>query len=334
MQVVHQVSKLRQWAQGGDQCPRAALQGFRIRRLQRELVGHGAVARVDGQFLHRLQIQGGRGGKLCRARLQARHDGAHVVARLFGRERNVQAATVHRGVFAIVTRKGRDAGDGIIARQFFGQLRLHPPHGGKRHARRCLRVAEQHAGVLQGEKPFRHHQIQQHGEHQRGDGNGQRPALPRQHPIERARVGGDGAFKQPPDGAMKCRLFVFRRVAQQAGAHHRRERKRNRRRKQNRDRQRDGKFAKQPPGNVAHEQQRNQHGDQREGQRNDGETNLPRAFERCLHRRLTRLGVAGDVFNHHDGIIDDKASGDGQRHQREVVDGIVQQIHHRKGADE
>ncbi len=30
--------------------------------------------------------------------------------------------------------------------------------------------------------------------------------------------------------------------------------------------------------------------------------------------------VAGDVFHHHDGVVHDEAGGDGERHQREVVE--------------
>ena len=46
------------------------------------------------------------------------------------------------------------------------------------------------------------------------------------------------------------------------------------------------------------------------------------------------LDVAGDVLDHHDGVVDDEAGGDGQRHQRQVVEAVAEQVHHAEGADE
>ena len=44
------------------------------------------------------------------------------------------------------------------------------------------------------------------------------------------------------------------------------------------------------------------------------------ALQRGLQRRLALLDVAGDVLDHHDGVVDHEAGGDGQRHQGQVVD--------------
>ena len=41
-----------------------------------------------------------------------------------------------------------------------------------------------------------------------------------------------------------------------------------------------------------------------------------------------------DVFQHHDGIIDDEAHRDGQRHQRQIIQTVVQQEHHGERADQ
>ena len=40
-----------------------------------------------------------------------------------------------------------------------------------------------------------------------------------------------------------------------------------------------------------------------------------RALERGRHRRFALLDVARDVLDHHDGVVDHEAGGDGQRHQ-------------------
>jgi hypothetical protein len=42
------------------------------------------------------------------------------------------------------------------------------------------------------------------------------------------------------------------------------------------------------PDDVLHEQQRNEHGDQRDGERNDGEADLPGALQRGFERRIAR----------------------------------------------
>ena len=44
--------------------------------------------------------------------------------------------------------------------------------------------------------------------------------------------------------------------------------------------------------------------------------------------------MAGDVLHHHDGVVHHEAGGDGERHQREVVERVAEQVHHGKGSDE
>ena len=46
------------------------------------------------------------------------------------------------------------------------------------------------------------------------------------------------------------------------------------------------------------------------------------------------LDVAADVLEHHDGVVDDEAGGDGQRHQRQVVEAVAEQVHDAEGADQ
>ena len=41
-----------------------------------------------------------------------------------------------------------------------------------------------------------------------------------------------------------------------------------------------------------------------------------------------------DVFQHHDGIVNDKAYGECERHQRQIVDAEVEQRHDRERADD
>ena len=121
-------------------------------------------------------------------------------------------------------------------------------------------------------------------------------------------------------------------MAQKFGAHHGRQRQRDERGDQNGDGQGDGKFAEKSAHDIAHEQQRDEHGDQRNRQRQNGEADLLRAFQRGLQRRFAFLDVAGDVFDHDDGIVHHEAGADGERHQRKVIEAVAQQVHHAESA--
>ena len=51
-------------------------------------------------------------------------------------------------------------------------------------------------------------------------------------------------------------------------------------------------------------------------------------------RRLAMLDVAIDVLHHDNGVIDHEADRDGERHQRQVVEAEMHQIHRRERAGE
>ena len=109
------------------------------------------------------------------------------------------------------------------------------------------------------------------------------------------------------------------RAFQYARTHHGREGQRNHSGHEDSHAQGDGELAEKPANDVAHEEQRNQHGNQRDGQRYDGETDLLRAFEGRFQRRISLFDEANDVLDHDDGVIDDEARGNREGHQREVV---------------
>ena len=50
--------------------------------------------------------------------------------------------------------------------------------------------------------------------------------------------------------------------------------------------------------------------------------------------RLPHLHVAHDVLEHHDGVVHHEADRERERHQRQVVEAVAEQVHHREGADE
>ena len=44
--------------------------------------------------------------------------------------------------------------------------------------------------------------------------------------------------------------------------------------------------------------------------------------------------VTADVFDHDDGVVDDETGGDGERHERKVVERVAAEVHHAKSADD
>src|SRR4029077_6594156 len=140
----------------------------------------------------------------------------------------------------------------------------------------------------------------------------------------------EGAF----GGDVEIAALGLGTVADQLGAHHRHQRQRDNGGNDDGDRKRDGEFVEQPADHRAHEQQRDQHRDQRDGQRNDGEADLLGAAQRRVERRHAAFDEARDVLDHHDGVVDDEAGGDGQRHQRQIVEAEAEQVHHAEGADQ
>ena len=114
------------------------------------------------------------------------------------------------------------------------------------------------------------------------------------------------------------------RLLEKAAAKHRSERKGNESRDQNGHRDGDGEFVEQPPKNSAHEQHGNEHRRQRQRHRENGEAYLASAFEGRLKRRFALLDVTDNIFEDDDGVIDHKADGEDERHEREIVDAEVQ----------
>ncbi len=53
------------------------------------------------------------------------------------------------------------------------------------------------------------------------------------------------------------------------------------------------------------------------------------AASRTLHAGFE---VPHDVLEHHHRIVDDETGGDGERHQREIVDAVAEQVHRAEGA--
>ncbi len=197
------------------------------------------------------------------------------------------------------------------------------------------------AGILHGEEALGDHDIKHDGQHDGADRDQQRQRLVAEHHDQAAVV--ERNHMPEPAGAQRlglemrlrfARCRVARPPAQELRAQHRHQGERHHRGDQDGDGERDREFAEQAADDIAHEQERDQHRDQRHRERHDREGDLARAFERCFLGIVAALDVARDVLDHDDGIVDHEAGGDGERHDRQVVEAEAREIHHRQGADQ
>jgi hypothetical protein len=158
------------------------------------------------------------------------------------------------------------------------------------------------------------------GEDQGGEGGEQGGALVLKHQFQRAAVAGHHAIDEIVEELREPVFAAARLVAQHARAHHRRQRQRHDGRNDDGDGERQCELAEHAADKAGHEQQRNEHGDQRQRQRDHGEADFLGAAQRRLQRRFALLDVTDDVLEHHDGVVDHEAGADGQRHQRQIVE--------------
>ena len=99
-------------------------------------------------------------------------------------------------------------------------------------------------------------------------------------------------------------------------------------------RKRDGEFAEQAAHNAAHQQQRDEHRHQRNAHGDHRRPDFLGPLQGGGKRVQAGFQVARDVLDHHDGVVHHEAGGDGQGHQREVVEAVAEQVHHAEGAQQ
>ena len=113
--------------------------------------------------------------------------------------------------------------------------------------------------VLHRKESFGDDQVEHHREGERAYRDEQGRALVQQHPIEPNTVAFEHRIEEAP-----LRVLVRDMSREHPRTHHRRQRQGYHEGNQNGNRQRDREFVKQPTDHIAHEQQRNQHRDQRQ----------------------------------------------------------------------
>ena len=179
-------------------------------------------------------------------------------------------------------------------------------------------------GAIDGEIDRERHGGEEHAEHDR---------LVAQHDVERAAIARQHRIETGFDDAVEPAMLL-RLQPHEARAQHRRERQRNERRHRNRRGHREGEFAKHPADDPAHEQERNEHRDQRQADRQHREADFTRSDQRRLERRRAVFDVAIHVLDFDDGVVDHEADGDGQPHQRNVVEAEIEHEHRRERAEQ
>src|SRR5713226_5820273 len=311
--------------------PVSELLGVNIFEAVLELRAADAI--FDSQILHRLEEE--------RDAIDLGESGLKTADDIRGvdfalRERleiDLDAAAVQRGVCAVDADERGKAFDRGILENDIGKILLAAGHGREGNVLHALRDAKNHAGILNGEKSFGNVDVEKNCAHESGDGNNESGCAVAKHELQRPAIEGADGIKGYFGLAVEPPLLFFFLMAEEFGAHHRSQRQGNKRGDQYGDGQGDCKFAEEPANDVAHEEQRDKHGDERNGERNDRETNLFGALERGLERRFPRLDVTADVFNHDDGVVDDEAGRNGQRHEGKIVEAIAEKIHHAKSSN-
>ena len=161
-----------------------------------------------------------------------------------------------------------------------------------------------------------------------GDAHDCEPVAKR--PLQRAIVTFQQTVKKSLHGRVHPPVFHSVLRAQEAAAKHGSQCQRDEARHQNRGHDHHGKFVQEPADDPTHEKHRNKDGYERHGHRKNREADFPRPFHRRVHHALAQLHVPHDVFEHHDRIVNDEANRKRQGHQRQIVDRVIQLIHHRK----
>src|SRR5690349_13302810 len=153
------------------------------------------------------------------------------------------------------------------------------------------------------------------------------------NPAERNIVGSQETIEGALGEAIKA-VVLSGFVLEEARTHHGRGGERNKERNADRHAEDDCKFAEKPADDAAHHQDGNEHGDQRSAHGENGEANFAGAFHGGGKGLHAVFNVAGNVFDDHDGIVHNETGADGERHEREIVDAVVTEVHHAESANQ
>src|SRR6185437_3415521 len=314
-------------AQLFQQARRPGVQVFKILALQGVLELGGAGASADSEVLRRLQVESGARDD-CQFAAQAGNDlvGGDLALRQ-GLQGNESAAAVA----AASAGECSHAFHGWILPNDVDEVVHLLGHGGKGNVLGGLQRPGQPARVLLREKPLGHDHVQINAEAGRRDGNQQRERLMAQHPTQGTAVDGEHAVKHRFAEAIDAAMVFLPHRTQELGAQCRGGSQRNQQRDRNGGAERNREFPEKTAHDAAHQQQGNEYRNERGAHGEYGKPDLAGAAEGGLDRAHAHFHVTGDVLQHHNGVIHHETGGDGQSHEREVIEAVAQQVHHREG---
>ncbi len=209
-------------------------------------------------------------------------------------------------------------------------------HALKGNALLRLGAGHQKAHVLGGQKTLGHDHAQPEGQAQQAQRAVQRGQAVAQHILQGAGIG----RRQSVEHALQSAVYAFMAGLvllpgfQKIGAEHGRQRQRNHAGTENGRDDDHRELAEQTAHNAAHEQHGDEHGGQGNGHGNNGEADFRRAVIGRRERVLAHLLMTDDVFQHDNGVIHHKAHGQGQSHERKIVQAVAQHGHEREGGDD
>ena len=238
-----------------------------------------------------------------------------------------------RGIAIAAAHRAAERGHRRVAADDLGRLIVDLHHGAIGGIGRGLHHPHDQPGILLREEILRHDGVEPDRHPHEAQGEDQHQAAKPQHMPQRPDIAVDqprhAALELPAEPAMRAFLG-----STHPGCDHRRDGERDDGGNCHRYRQCDGKFAKQPPHNARHEEQRDEHRDERQRDREHGKADLPRPFEGCRHAPHAALAQPRHVLDHDNGIIDHEPHRNGERHEREIVQRIAHQPHHRERAQQ
>ncbi|MNZ96533.1 hypothetical protein D3C78_1157300 [compost metagenome] len=126
------------------------------------------------------------------------------------------------------------------------------------------------------------------------------------------------------------RVFI---VAQEHGAHHRRQGQGHDPRNHHGAGQGQGELLEQCPRQPRQEADGRVNRCQGDGHRDHGHGDLLRALKRRVQRRFTFFDVAVNVLHHHDGVVHHQPDGQHHGQQGQQVDRVAHQLHEKHHAD-
>jgi hypothetical protein len=244
----------------------------RISIVERVLIHRFGHASSDGDVLRSLHIKRDP-LDFGQVRSQPRDYLIHAAALILGLERNVNAAVIDRGVAAAGTDRRPDRGDRRIFHEGVEQSLLALRHSLEGDVLRGLRQADDQSGVLLGKETLGNQHVEIAGQRDCADHGHERDEAVPQHDLEARLIeveqAIEAAFEKPVEPSVLLALRL-----EQARAHHRRQRQRDYQRENECHADGDGKFTEQQSDIATHQEQRNEHGDQRQGDRHNGEADL------------------------------------------------------------